>query len=123
MKKGTLYFLFVLIISFACTSSVDVPDDVLGKEEMSNILLHIYIAEAKFSTSKRGDQSPKDLMMAYEKKLYEELNIKDSVYLHSMSWYLTNPKVLNEVYEVVMDSLRLRQQKLINTDSVGIKTE
>ena len=123
MKRGFVYFLSILLISFSCNSSTSVPDDVLGKEEMSNILLHIYIAEAKFSTSKKNKQSPKELMIAYEKQLYEENNISDSIYMQSMAWYLSNPKILNEVYEVVMDSLRLREQKHINTDSIGIILE
>ncbi len=107
MQKLLIVF---LLIGIAC-SSPKKPEGILTQPQLSALLIDIYLAEA------RADQLPvvKDSSMRFfipfEEKLLKSKGISDSVLKKTYSYYLANPKELEQVYDAVIDTLVVREQR------------
>ncbi len=107
-----LTYLIAILIIVSCTQKNDVPKGVIPPEKMANILSEIYTAEHKASNIGLKFDSSKIVMRHYELKIFDENNTNDSIYKQSFAYYLENPSKLESVYDIVIDSLSLREQVL-----------
>lgn len=98
------------IIICSCSGKNDVPNGILDKEQMANVLIDIYDAEYKAQHVGVNYDSSKVLFRHYELKILEEHGINDSVYRKSFAYYLDNPIEFESVYDIVIDSLSLQEQ-------------
>lgn len=110
MRK--LIYPVAILIIVSCTQKDDIPKGVLPPEKMANILAQIYEAEHKATNIGLKYDSSKIVMRHYELKIFEENNTSDSIYKESFSYYLENPQKLELVYDIVIDSMSLREQVL-----------
>ena len=83
----------------------------MDQQEMAMIILDIYMAEGKLSSDITRASSVK-LYPVYKDFILEKHGITDSVYNANMSYYLTIPAYMDKVYEIVLDSMQVRRQKL-----------
>ncbi len=108
MRK--LIYLVAILIIVSCTQKDGVPKGVLPPEKMANIIAEIYEAEHKATNIGLKYDSSKVVMRHYELKIFEENNTSDSIYKQSFAYYLENPEKLELVYDIVIDSMSLREQ-------------
>jgi hypothetical protein len=108
---GGLVFIFLMP---ACAPEKPVSG-VLSEQEMIKVLTEIYLLEDKVSHVGMTSDSIKMIFPKFEAKVFEKLNISDSVFDHSMKYYLTNPKKLEHIYAAVVDSLNLKAQSAAPT--------
>lgn len=101
---------FALLI--ACSHEDSKPKNVLPQEKIVPVLLDIYMAEGKVNDLRISHDSSVAIFDVYEDKIFEKHQIVDSVYRASMSYYFANPDQLEGIYETVLDSLNLREQRL-----------
>ena len=107
MKKIPVFiFIFTLLI-FSCSDKI--PEDILSKDEMTNILIEMHLAEAKVGSLGLNTDSSALLYEAMEKRVLEEQNLSEAAYLKSYNYYLENIKLMEDVYARVVDSLSLRE--------------
>jgi len=116
--KGLLRFImpvFFIITSFvifsSCSSKERVPEGVLTKDQMVNVLIELHIAEEKVNQLKLPIDSSKTLAAVMKDKVLEKTNVEDTVFEDSFNYYLDRPKEMEQIYTAIVDSLQLREQR------------
>ena len=66
--------------------------------------------ESKVKELRLTKDSTKIIFDYYEKKLYEEHNMTDSLYRESFKYYMDDIKGLSRIYEIIADSLSLEER-------------
>lgn len=108
MRKLT--YLVAILIIVSCTQKNEIPKGILPPEKMANILSQIYEAEDKATSIGLKYDSQKVVLRHYELMILEQNNTNDSVYKESFTYYLEHPQKLETVYDIVIDSMSLREQ-------------
>src|SRR5438105_14605723 len=111
--KTAFSLLFVVSLSlFCCSSKEDIErKDILTPEQLSSLLIDIYVAEAIVDNLPLAKDTSIKYFVPFEQKLLKSKNIPDSVLRKTYRYYLAHPKELENIYDVVIDSLTLREQK------------
>ncbi len=79
-------------------------------EQLAGFLKELYILEAKLKGLSLSKDSTKVIFAYYEKRLYEEHNMTDSLYRESFKYYIEDVKALSKIYEIIADSLSLEER-------------
>lgn len=93
------------------------PPGVLSPAAFSKILVDVYLAEARMSSTSLSRDSAVKIFAPYEEKLFQQLGLPDSVVRQTYQYYVDNPAELEKIYDSVIDTLSLRQQKLSTKSS------
>jgi hypothetical protein len=88
------------------------PDYILSQEQMVEALAEVYIAEQKVQRLSLGADTAALIFGTMEKKIFENLNVPDSVFRASFDYYMDHPKEMESIYAVLVDSLQLREQRV-----------
>lgn len=115
MKKINYFiFLFAIIAICSCSKKNDLPKGVINIDKMAMYLVDIYEAEAKVTAMRVKKDSAAILFRHYELQIQEKYGLNDSTYRHSYKYYLDNPHLLEKAYDIVIDSLGVRERLLKN---------
>jgi hypothetical protein len=106
------FVIIYLLISCRGKSYVKIPQGIVTPDTMSVILSDIHILQA--SAQLGYSQSPNDtsLKMAYE-SIWKKHHLTDSSYNQSMRFYCDNAKLLDSVYEKVLNNLNRQKAELM----------
>lgn len=115
----TLVILACILLS-ACSSN-ERPEGILSEEEMIPILLDVYLGEGRLSSMNLKRDSALKVFEVLEGRVFEKYNTTDSIYRTSIVYYYDHPKEMEKIYEVVLDSLNLREQVLNEKQGDEIK--
>jgi hypothetical protein len=88
------------------------PALVLPREKLTALIIEMYLAEAKMDATSFSRDSTIKFFIPQEKKLLQKLGITDSTLKITYDYYLQHPKEFEEVYDAVIDSLNLQEQKI-----------
>lgn len=116
----------IIAIVAACDprpSSVPVnePDDLISEEKMTEILLDIHIVEGARSGSRiLGDTAD---ARSYMLSLFQKHNVTRAQYDSSFAYYSHFPERMLPMYDVVIDSLNLRQIHITEEQLNGASEE
>jgi len=102
--------IFVLTLMAACQTK-ERPKDVLTKAQLSALLVDVYLAEVKLDAIAKPKDTTIKYFLPFEEKLLKRVGISDSVLKKTYAYYLDNPKELERVYDSVIDTLTLREQR------------
>jgi len=108
MQKLLLIFLF--LVWCAC-SSPKKQEGVLTQPQLSALLIDLYVAEARLETLPVAKDSSVRYFIPFEQKLLTSKGISDSIMNLTYSYYLSHPKELEQVYDVVIDTLMVREKR------------
>ena len=116
MKEYRYYFIIFLILvsNTACETKSKVEAGILSHPEMVSTLMDVYLSEQKIISLNLKRDSAEFLFKKLNAKVLESRNIQDSVFQKSYDFYLAHPKELEEIYSALVDSLNLRQQRLVS---------
>jgi hypothetical protein len=89
---------------------------ILSPEEMAALMVDVYLAEARISGALIPRDSGAGVFRPFEKKLLEGRGVPDSTLKKSYTYYLARPAELEKIYDAVIDTLSLREQKLKNEE-------
>ncbi|OEJ99681.1 DUF4296 domain-containing protein [Roseivirga misakiensis] len=110
MKKVFLYV--VVIIVFSCGKKEEGPADILSQEQMVSLLIDIREAEGKVATVTISKDSANIVYKELERRIFEKQQVDSALYQKSYDYYLLHTKKFIEITNVVIDSLKMRQQYL-----------
>lgn len=79
---------------------------------MVKILTEVYIQEEKVGRLGIRYDSAVIVMSEQKKRVFEQMDVKDSVFNRSLNYYWDRPKELERIYNIMIDSLNLREQKM-----------
>lgn len=106
------FFLYVLLLFIASSCGKEkLPEGVLSKEELAALMVKIYLAEARLSVSLVPRDSADKLFHPFQEKLLKDKGLSDSGMSKTYQYYLSHPKDLELIYDSVIDTLSLREQK------------
>jgi len=97
----------MVLVCAGCSTSV--PEWALDKKTMASVLIEMYIQEARISEMNLSQDSASVLNQLALERTLKEKNIPDSVYQKSYHYYMENLKKFDEVYAIVIDSLKVRE--------------
>ncbi|MEX2335812.1 MAG: DUF4296 domain-containing protein [Fulvivirga sp.] len=109
--RTTLLLLCCMLLA-ACSDDEKVPEDILPKKKMVPLIIDVYVAESKVSNMGLSRDSSVAIFEVYEDTLFQKHGVEESVYRKSVSYYYDNPTKMEAIYETVLDSLNLREQRL-----------
>jgi hypothetical protein len=87
------------------------PADILPREQLTNIMIEFYLAEARLSKFSLSVDSASRLFIPFEDSVLQKYGVSDSVLRKTYQYYFDHPVELEKIYEVVIDSLSLRERK------------
>ncbi len=105
--------LMILIIGslFGSCQRDNRPVGVLSPPELSKLMVEIYLAEARAA----GNGLPRDSAAKYfapqEQKIFAKAGVSESTIRVTYQYYIDHPQKFEKIYDAVIDSLNLREQK------------
>lgn len=99
----------------SCSKKERVPEGILTQDQMVSVLSELYIVEQKISTIGIKRDSLTQIFGAMKGRVFEETGIQESVFDKSLDYYVDHPKSLEEIYTVLIDSLNLREQRMLSS--------
>ncbi len=118
MKK--LFLLTVLLLAISCNSGDEIPKDIMSKEEMVHALIEIRVIEGQVASLNINNDSAQVLYYFLEKRLFKNLELDTASYTKSYDYYVQHPDDFLDITSAVIDSLKLRSQRLSKPGS-GMK--
>lgn len=107
----------------ACKKQEQVPENLLNEDQMTHIFLNNYILEAKLSNN--TPRIPRDsatmVFEIVEDEMLDSMNINEDTYNTSLQWYYQRPDLLDKIYERVIDSLNLMEQRVAKPEDAERK--
>jgi hypothetical protein len=113
---GVLTILLVTLGVFTGCTNKGKPQGLLGKDEMVRAMTELYLTEQKASTVGVSRDSTTQMFRAMSPAIFEQLGTSDSVFRISFDYYMENPILMEEIYAALIDSLNLREQKMISNE-------
>lgn len=108
--KRVFLLVFLVVYGTACVKE-KLPVGVLTKEAFSSVLVDVYLAQSRLTATLVSRDSSDKLFKPFEEKLLKSKNITDSSMKITYQYYLNHPKELEEIYDSVIDTLSLREQR------------
>ena len=114
--------LSILICSFlfACSGpeEVKIPDNVLPEEKMAEVMVDVHLLEASMNMSVNLANPAKIGVVggnvALNTDIFKKNHITKKKYDDSFAFYTNNPKLLSEVYQLVLNDLSKMQAQVMN---------
>ena len=98
------------LLFFSCGKELP-PKDILSQDQLTKIMIDFYLGEAKLSNYSLPYDSASRLFIPYEESVLKKYGATDSTLLKTYQYYFDHPKELEKIYEIVIDSLNLRERK------------
>jgi Domain of unknown function (DUF4296) len=112
MRASGVVLILILCTIVSCERDSE-PEGVLTKPQMVDWMLDLYMGEARAQLFNTSRDSAYKLFLPYQDSLKHRQGITDSVLTKTYRYYLEHPAKMEAIYDVVIDSLSLREQKLL----------
>lgn len=109
MRKS--FFISLLLLVSCVETKKEIPAGIITKDTMARVLINVHLAEAKVSIRNLPPDSSLIYYQVLKENIYKKFRINQEKFDKSMSYYTNNVKELDEIYEVVVDSLGLQESK------------
>ena len=120
--KNFLLFIGLAAITACVEDKQMIPEGVLGKEKMHEVLIDVHLLEAKVEKLKK----PEDSILVYAKEEYEKLyylhHITEQQFQRSFQFYQDNPNLMNEMYQQMIEEMTQREAELKVTEGESAKS-
>ncbi len=100
----------LIILLVACKNNDQIPEDIIEPEKMALILRDVHLLEAKVSQLFLKKDSAEKVYYFLEKEIFAKHQIDSAGYANSLDFYADNPALYHDIYEIVVDSLMLREK-------------
>lgn len=111
MRVLILLLVAILLQATACQKRTEAPPP-LSREQMVSLMMEIYLSEARTSLLPLDKDSSYRLFMAHQDSLLQRHGLQDSTLRKAYAYYLEHPTELESIYDAIIDSLSLREQRL-----------
>ncbi len=99
----------IILFSTSCSKkSVEIPKDVLSKEQLIPVLVDIHLAQSAMGINQLTDTS-RFSMNDYSAYIFTTHHITKKQYDKSMGFYTLHPELLDGIYQEVINELSKKQ--------------
>lgn len=106
-----LFLLTVGLFVLSCSKVETLPQDILSKEKMVDLMIDIRMAEGQVGTVTMGADSAEVIFRALENRIFAKHGLDSTSYVKSYNYYLMHPELFLEVSDIVLDSLKARNSQ------------
>ncbi len=106
MKRN--FWLLIIIVVLSCSRRDKLPDRIMKEQEMISFLVELHTIQSQVQNLRLPADSSEILFIVLEKDLLSKMNVRDSTFYESFSWYLDHADMMYDIYSAVVDSLSLR---------------
>lgn len=110
-KLFVLSFIIAILTSCSTGDPNQIPEGILSKEQMTEAFINLHILEAVMANKGFKVDTTRAEYRLYEKEVLLRHKIDPEAFRNSKTFYFNHPRLLNEVYEAVVDSLGVRERK------------
>ena len=112
MRKIVFYLLFIFFLCCGdpAEENVVIPENILPREKIAQIITDIHVAEAEINLLAISDSTLKRPI--YFKEIFNKHQITQQQYEESLAFYIDHPKILNKIYEQVLNDLSKMQAEM-----------
>jgi hypothetical protein len=103
---------FIVLAAVSCREESR-PAYLVDDVALVRFLADVYATEAKVTSLVLTRDSAEVLFALAERRLFEKHELSDSLYHLTMEYYLGHPHQLSTLYDGLIDTLNLREQKLL----------
>jgi len=96
-----IYLLFFLIL-FSCSQKQEQNDNIIPKEQFTNILEKIYLAESDFKLNRVNNSD-------YQEILFDH-NVSKTDFENTLKYYSERPDLLESIYEEILIDLEEKKK-------------
>ncbi|WP_243409455.1 DUF4296 domain-containing protein [Pontibacter virosus] len=117
--KRILYLLSFVVLAGCGQSAEKRPADLLPEQKMVQILADVHIAEARIENHVLY---PDTALMVFNKEQMQILSqhgVDEEEFRKTYRYYLNNLPQMDKLYEIILDTLSVREAKLRSTDTTG----
>jgi len=108
--KKVIAYISICFAVLSCGTKEEVPAELLTQEQMVRLHIDLHIAEAQSKKLNLRGDSAFVVFRYLRNDIFNQQQVSDSLYQASYEWYIQHPKVMEQIYNVVIDSLKARQQ-------------
>ena len=112
MDRLIQFTVLIIFLSTSCQETKKETSGILTKQELTSFLVEVYLAEARVDNLLIARDSAIKIFIPFEKRLQEKYSLADSTLKKTYQYYLDHPKEMEAVYDAVIDSLSLREQRV-----------
>lgn len=98
-------------LTFSSCKKEEQPAGILSEHQLKRVMVELYLAEARLNSRSLSRDSAQKLFKPFEEKYLEKMGIQDSVLRKTYQYYFDHPDKLERIYDAVIDSLSLLEQK------------
>jgi hypothetical protein len=109
-RKNIWLFTMITLTLVGCIREKK-PANVLSRDQMVKALAQIYIYEQKVNKLSLDTDSSQIVFKKIKGRMFNDLNISDSVVKTSYNYYMDRPKELELIYTALVDTLNLYEQR------------
>lgn len=109
--KCYIGLVFFIALALSSCQKEKRPADVLAPEELSKLMVDLYLAEARMTGQNIATDSALKFFIPFEEKLKLKHGVGDSIIRKSYQYYVAHPEQLEKIYDSVIDTLSLREQR------------
>lgn len=105
MKRNFFFFSLFAFLLFACSKKpVEVPTDVLTKEQIIPVLVDIHLAQSAVTVYQYND-TLKYNINELTAAILKNKNVTTEKFKKSLKFYSDNPELMDEIYQQVISDL------------------
>jgi hypothetical protein len=102
--------LLLLSLLFACNPSEDkIPENVLTKDKMKEVLIDIHILEGVINVAGLPADTANAKFKVMQQALFTKHGVKQVQFDSSMAYYARHLAEMNEIYAGVIDSISVKE--------------
>ncbi len=98
------------LLSTSC-SKKQPQEEILPQDKLVNIMIEFYLAESRLGKLSIKQDSANKLFIPFEESVLRKYEVSDSALSKTYQYYYDHPTEMEKIYEVVLDSLSLRERK------------
>jgi hypothetical protein len=98
------------LICISCGKE-EAQKDILTQDQLTNLMIEFYLGEARLTNFAIPYDSASKLFIPFEESVLKKYGVSDSTLHKTYQYYFDHPTELEKVYEIVIDSLSLRERK------------
>lgn len=102
--------MFFLLMSCGNANEVKIPDDILSKEKMAEVMVDIHLLEATMNMNIAATDKASPTAV----DVFKKHDITKEQYQESFVFYTEHPEVFTEVYQLVLNDLSKMQAEVSN---------
>ena len=101
-------YLLSFLILFSCSQKKEQHDNIIPKEQFTNILEKIYLAESDFKLNRVNNSDYQEILSDY--------NVSKTDFENTLQYYSERPGLFEKIYEEILIDLEEKRNQL--TDSI-----